>query len=69
MLGTDVRFTNSFIQSLNRAERHVLMLHYAEELTIDEISQVLDLPAPRVEAILESLRERTRAALQHLSAA
>ena len=62
-------FAQQFAQTLNRTERFVLMLHYAEELTIDEISQVLDVPEHRVEAILESLRERTRAALQHLSAA
>jgi len=41
-------FAQQFAQTLNRTERFVLMLHYAEELTIDEISQVLDVPEHRV---------------------
>ncbi|MHC5024442.1 MAG: sigma factor-like helix-turn-helix DNA-binding protein [Planctomycetota bacterium] len=62
-------FALQFAHTLDRTERYVLMLHYAEELTIDEIGQVLDLPPYRVEAILDDLRARTRVALAKQNAA
>jgi DNA-directed RNA polymerase specialized sigma24 family protein len=62
-------FALEFARTLDRKERYVLMLRYAEDLSIDEIGLVLDLPPHEVEAILEDLRSRTRVALAHLDAA
>ncbi len=46
----------------SRHERLVIMLFYADGLTLDEISEVLDLPRATVNqlfcATLEALRER-----------
>ncbi len=69
MPSASISFATQFAHTLDRTERYVLMLHYAEDLTIHEISQVLDLPSHRVEAILDDLRQRTRAALDTLDAA
>jgi DNA-directed RNA polymerase specialized sigma24 family protein len=41
----------------------MLMLFYAEELTLAEISLVLDLPVSRVDSTLDTIRSQARAAL------
>lgn len=62
--GQDHASVRSFVNQLTRAERQVLMLHYAEELTPREIGAVLDLTVPRVELILQRLRLEARAAIK-----
>ena len=63
MAGTDTRFFKSFVETLSRTERQMLMLFYAEELTITEIGLVLDLSESRVGSMLDTIRTQARAAL------
>jgi DNA-directed RNA polymerase specialized sigma24 family protein len=53
------------LKTLDRAERHVLMLFYAEELNTTEIALVLDMPEPAVQETLEDIQSRARIALAH----
>lgn len=48
----------ALLQHLSLEERHVLMLHYAEELEPLEISLVLDISVMEIERILGALRQR-----------
>lgn len=50
-----------FVKSLDTTERNVLMLRYAEGLSISEIMLVLGMPERRIEQILDSVRSRTHA--------
>ncbi|MHC5001608.1 MAG: hypothetical protein ACYTJ0_00650 [Planctomycetota bacterium] len=54
---------------MNRTERQLLMLFYAEELTTAEIGVVLDLAETQVRNMLESLQQRARAVLSDQRAA
>lgn len=64
MPGTDAGFLNSFVHTLDRRERTLLMLYYVEQLTVDEISQILRFSRNDVEQTLRDIRHRTRNALQ-----
>lgn len=55
--------SNHFLRGLDRNERYVLALFYADQLTVPEISLVLDLAEYRVRGILEQLRDRACAML------
>lgn len=66
MTGTDAGFLNSLVHIFDRTERTLLMLHYVEQLNVDEISQVLEISCDEVTEHLSSIRERTRAALAQL---
>ena len=46
------------IDRLDEQERLVIALHYHEELTLPEISQVLDLPISRVKKIRDSTLQK-----------
>ncbi len=63
MPDTDAPFNQSFVQSLNRVERQVLVLYYAEELSPAEIGLVLELAQTRVLAVLDDLHVRARTVL------
>lgn len=52
--------SNDFLAALDRTDRYVLALFYADELTVSEIGMVLDLPEQRVTGILERLRDQAR---------
>jgi RNA polymerase sigma factor for flagellar operon FliA len=69
MPGTETRLSNTFVRALNRTERQLLMLFYAEELTTAEIGVVLDLAETQVRNMLESLQQRARAVLSDQRAA
>lgn len=58
-----------FVKSLDSTERNVLMLRYAEGLTISEIMLVLGMPERRIEQILASVRRRTQAMIGNARAA
>lgn len=60
MTGIDATDLHRFVNTLDRNERFVLMLHYAEQLTITEISQVLDTPEHHVAATLDNLQQQVR---------
>jgi DNA-directed RNA polymerase specialized sigma24 family protein len=60
---TSEDFLNSFLHTLDRSERTLLMLHYVEHLTVEEISHVLHLSAKEVSDRLGDIRRRTRTAL------
>lgn len=63
MPGMDAGFLESFVYTLDRTERTLLMLYYVEQLSVDEISQILRMRCDEVTHRLSSIRERTRAAL------
>ncbi len=54
---------------MDHADRCLLMLFYAEGLSTDEISLVLDQPEFRIESRLDAIRKRTKAALKQFVAA
>jgi 5-deoxy-D-glucuronate isomerase len=54
---------NTFVGTLSRVERQILMLHYAEELRPIEIGLVLDLSQSQVERMLMNVQDRARVAL------
>ncbi len=58
MNGKDAEERESFVRSLDPTDRLVLMLHYAENLTCEEISLVLRLSLDVVERAMLRLRER-----------
>lgn len=60
MTGIDATDLHRFVNTLDRNDRYVLMLHYAEQLTITEISQVLDTPEHLVAATLGNLQQQVR---------
>jgi len=64
MSGRDAAHLTAFLHSLERTDRLVLMLHYAEALTAEEIGLVLDLPENLVDGRIEGLRRRAAAFLQ-----
>ena len=63
MQGTDALFATSFVRTLTRTDRLVLMLYYAEQLNAAEIGHVLELSELAVREVLEELRDRARTAL------
>ena len=70
MNGTDASFVTEFVRTLDRTARLILMLHYAEGLTTDEIALVLELTEEEVAARLDEVRTQTRQAVgQHASTA
>ncbi|TVQ52250.1 MAG: hypothetical protein EA377_10685 [Phycisphaerales bacterium] len=64
MNGTDASFVTEFVRTLDRNARLILMLHYAEGLTTNEIALVLELTEEEVVARLEEVRTQTREAVQ-----
>lgn len=60
MSDTDVAALREAVQQLSLTQRRVLVLHYAEELTIPEIAMVLDLPEQRVKSTLVELQDLAR---------
>lgn len=55
---------HAFVRNLPDVDRRVLMLHYAEELTVNEISVILGLPVAQVENRIAALRTIAKALLQ-----
>lgn len=53
----------ALMRMLNRNDRLILMLTYAEKLTVGEIAATLDLTESHVETSLDRLRERARMAM------
>jgi len=47
-----------FVQGLERDDRYIVLLYYADGLTPMEISRVLDLPSTRVRNRLSALRSQ-----------
>ena len=54
---------DTFAEALNRTERQLIMLFYAERLTPAEIGLVLRMGEGRVNAMLEDIQHRARRAL------
>ena len=63
MPGTDIRNVKPMVEQLDRVQRHVLMLYYAEELTPAEIGLVLEIPESTVITTLQELQARAQDAL------
>ena len=56
MADSQARRVRSYVQGLDRDDRYIVLLYYADGLTPMEISRVLDLPSNRVRTRLEELR-------------
>ena len=56
MADSQARQVRDYVQALDRDDRYIVLLYYADGLTPMEISRVLDLPSSRVRARLEELR-------------
>lgn len=56
MADSQARQVRSFVQGLERNDRYMVLLYYADGLTPMEISRVLDLPSNKVTARLDELR-------------
>lgn len=63
MGGMDAARFRVMLKALDRTERLILMLTYAEKLSLAEVAMVLDMPERRVEASLGRLRKRCEALL------
>ncbi len=58
MADSKAKQVRNYVQTLERDDRYIVMLYYADGLTPMEISRVLDLPSTRVRARLEELRAK-----------
>lgn len=67
--GNDADFVSSFVRSMDWADRCLLMLFYAEGLSTNEISLVLDQPEFRINDRLKLIRERVKSAVGQFSTA
>ncbi len=56
MHGNDSTPVKQLIRELDHNDRYIVLLHYADGLTINEVGLVLDLPPRVVEATLNRLR-------------
>jgi DNA-directed RNA polymerase specialized sigma24 family protein len=65
MSGKEAGRIRAFMGTLNRTERLILLLFYADQLSQTEIGLVLDLPESRVNTMLGSLKRQASAALKH----
>jgi len=65
MNGKDAGRMRAFMDTLNRTERLILLLFYADQLSETEIGLVLDMPESRVNTMLGSLRRQATAAIKH----
>ncbi len=68
-MGIDAKFITRFVATLDRADRLLLMLFYAEQLSMSEISLVLEQPEFRIADRLKLLQQRTREALSKFAVA
>lgn len=57
MDGTDASRVKASLSSLERTERYVVLLFFADELTLPEISHILDIALSRVTQIIDRFRE------------
>jgi len=55
----------AFMSTLNRTERLILLLFYADQLSQTEIGLVLDLPESRVSSMLGTLQQQAASAIAH----
>ena len=58
MADSEARRVRDYVQALERDDRYIVLLYYADGLTPMEISRVLDLPSSRVRTRLEELRSQ-----------
>ena len=58
MADSEARRVHDYVRALERDDRYIVLLYYADGLTPMEISRVLDLPSSRVRTRLEELRSQ-----------
>lgn len=58
MADSQARRVRQFVEALDRDDRYIVLLYYADGLTPMEISRVLDLPSTRVRTRLSELRSQ-----------
>lgn len=64
MAGKEAARLTAFVQTLERTDRLILMLHYAERLNPSEVGQVLDMPVEEVSHRIDGLKTRASSILQ-----
>jgi len=68
MPGHDPTPVKQLIRDLDRTDRYIVLLHYADGLTINEVALVLDRPVREVEATLNRLRGKLLRAVHEAQA-
>jgi len=63
MRGTEAKQMRAFMSTLDRTERLILLLFYADQLSQTEIGLVLDLPESRVSSMLGTLQQQAASAI------
>lgn len=58
MAEAQAKQVRQFVQKLEREDRYIVLLYYADGLTPVEIARVLDLPSNRVRNRLQDLRSQ-----------
>jgi len=58
MSGKEAGRVRQWLNALERTDRYVVLLYYADDLTPTEISLVLDIPKSRVTRTLEWARDQ-----------
>ena len=64
MNGKDAGRMRAFMGTLDRTERLILLLFYADQLSETEIGLVLDMPESRVNTMLGTLKRQATAAMK-----
>ncbi len=65
MNGKDAGRMRAFMSTLDRTERLILLLFYADQLSEAEIGLVLDLPQSKVNTMLGTLKRQATEAMKH----
>ena len=60
MRGTDAVLMQRFLEELPHLERNILVLHYVEELSNEEIAMVLKISSDQVRSTLAEIRGAAR---------
>lgn len=64
MHAQDLTYVKQVLRNLERDDRYIVLLYYADNLTPDEIALVLDLPPTKVRSTLDRLRGRLLRAIE-----
>ncbi len=64
MSSLELKPVKRVLESLDKTDRYIVMLYYADGLTLPEIALVLDLPTPVVQSVINRLRGRLMDAVE-----
>lgn len=63
MEGKEASTLQAFVEAIDRSDRLILLLHFADDLSPGEIAVLLEKPLALIEERLQVLRRRARSAL------